>query len=146
MIIIQHNFSDKVERKVTKTSRRRKLPLFDDMADMITALPRLIDSDHVFHAWGRPYNEKLLGEHWRRACRTLRIEGVTLYAGTRHSAASQLYNRGVSLDVIRELLGHTTAKMTMRYSHATVDTLRREMLRDAKVIKADFGGSKRGSE
>ena len=35
----------------------------------------------------------------------------------RHSFASNLVMKGVSLKAVAELLGHKTIKMTMRYSH-----------------------------
>lgn len=39
----------------------------------------------------------------------------------RHSCASLLINMGVSLEVIRDILGHTTVKTTERYAHLQVD-------------------------
>jgi integrase len=35
----------------------------------------------------------------------------------RHSCASLLVNMGVPLEVIRDILGHTTVKTTERYAH-----------------------------
>lgn len=39
----------------------------------------------------------------------------------RHSCASLLINMGVPLEVIRDILGHTTVKTTERYAHLQVD-------------------------
>jgi integrase len=42
----------------------------------------------------------------------------------RHTFASFLVNRGVSLYVVQGLLGHANSKYTQRYAHLTADTLR----------------------
>ena len=41
----------------------------------------------------------------------------------RHSFASFLVNRGVSLYIVQGLLGHSQARATQRYAHLTSDTL-----------------------
>ena len=42
----------------------------------------------------------------------------------RHSFASFLVNKGVSLYVVQGLLGHANTRYTQRYAHLTPDTLR----------------------
>jgi integrase len=39
----------------------------------------------------------------------------------RHSCASLLINMGTPLEVVRDILGHTTVKTTERYAHLLID-------------------------
>jgi integrase len=61
----------------------------------------------------------------------------------RHSFASFLVNRGVSLYVVQSLLGHGNTRYTQRYAHLTPDTLRAaaeaagSAIADARVFLAN---------
>jgi len=132
LITIQRTFSERVLCDVTKTKKSRELPLFKDMAEMFRRLPRSLEQPFVFLFKGKPYNNNTLGDIWRAACKRIGLAGVCLYEGTRHSAASQLVNRGVPLQVVMELLGHSNIRMTLRYSHISAETLRKSI--DSKVF------------
>ena len=41
----------------------------------------------------------------------------------RHTFASLLINKGVSLYEVQQLLGHSSVQMTQRYAHLTANTL-----------------------
>lgn len=51
-----------------------------------------------------------------RACRQAGLRNVGWHV-LRHTFASHLVMRGVSLKAVQELLGHATLEMTMRYAH-----------------------------
>lgn len=125
-IIIRRTFSENVLRDVTKTSRKRYLPLFDDVADMIRTMPRRLGCNFVFNIDGKPYGESALDKVWRKATKELGMH-VTIHEGTRHSAASRLINRGVDIRIVQEILGHSTLQMTLRYTHVLLDTMRKAL-------------------
>jgi site-specific recombinase XerD len=74
---------------------------------------------------GKCYSEKKLRKVWKQVRGKAGISsGLRLYDASRHSFASQLINSGVSLFTVSKLLGHSSTKMTERYSHANLDSLR----------------------
>ena len=54
----------------------------------------------------------------------------------RHSCASILINAGVPLEVIRDVLGHTSVKTTERYAHLQIDRQKDAMNKLSKMVSA----------
>jgi site-specific recombinase XerD len=73
---------------------------------------------------GRPLSARRVYENWRKAAKLAGIE-ATCYEGTRHSLASQAVNKGVSMRVVKEFLGHKNEKSTCRYAKVMVSSLRK---------------------
>ena len=61
--------------------------------------------------------------HWDRMRKRVGLGDVRMH-DLRHSFASRLVNKGVSLYVVQNLLGHSSAAMTQRYAHLAKDTLK----------------------
>jgi integrase len=53
------------------------------------------------------------------ACKKAKIEGVTWHT-LRHTFASRLLERGADIITVKELLGHSTVTVTMRYTHSNL--------------------------
>ena len=73
------------------------------------------------NAPGKPLGD--IKTFWRRVCRDAGLEGVRLH-DLRHTYASSLVSRGVSLHIVGRLLGHTQPQTTARYAHLDDEALR----------------------
>jgi integrase len=78
-------------------------------------------------------HRKDVKESWARLCRTANIKGARVH-DLRHTYASVLASSGLSLPIIGQLLGHTTAQTTQRYAHLLDDVLRSATERASTVI------------
>jgi integrase len=54
---------------------------------------------------------------FKTACKRAEIQGLRLY-DLRHTFASRLIQRGADIETARELLGHSSVRLTQRYTHS----------------------------
>lgn len=97
----------------TKTRRTRTVPIVPALRPWLAHVPL-------------PLNLEGLKSGFRRAREAAKMPHVH-YHDLRHSCATILLGLGTPLDVVRDILGHTTIKMTERYAHALVHRQRTAM-------------------
>ena len=132
-VTIRRAFSERDLKEHTKTKKNRTIPLDPVWKEIYLSRPRSITPDaFVFLRNGEPYSTKWMWRRWCEACDAAGVHGLTLYAGTRHSVASQAANRGVSIYMIARFLGHNDMKTTQRYAHLDTNPMR-QVLRRATV-------------
>ena len=68
----------------------------------------------------KPYNSFYLS--WYAARSAADLDDVRIH-DLRHTFASLLINKGVSIYEVQQLLGHSSIQMTQRYAHLTPNTL-----------------------
>ncbi|MDA8170484.1 MAG: site-specific integrase [Nitrospiraceae bacterium] len=100
----------------TKNGDRREIPINDTLKATMQGLTRRLDIPHVFYdpATGKPYQD--VKKSFQTACRKAKIQDFHFH-DLRHTFASHLVMAGVDLTTVKELLGHKTLTMTLRYSH-----------------------------
>jgi integrase len=116
----------------TKNGRRREIPINETLIETLRKIIRRVDVPYVFYdpTTGKPYQD--VKRSFTSACRRAKITNFRFH-DLRHTFASHLVMLGVNLATVRELLGHTTTTMTMRYAH-----LSQAHISDAVNKFADF--------
>lgn len=92
------------------------VPMVDELYDMIT-LEMGVDPKargHLFTYDGQPM--KQFRRSWKTACKNAGVEDFRFH-DLRHTCASWLIQRGVPIEIVREILGHADIKTTMKYAH-----------------------------
>jgi integrase len=104
-----------------KTGKMRTVPLNVDARKVLDVWALGKRNEFVFynHETGKPFVDLSTG--FALACRNAGISGVTWHT-LRHTFASRLLDRGVDIMTVKELLGHSTVIVTMRYTHTNLDS------------------------
>ncbi len=99
----------------TKSGEGRQIPMNQTLIDMFREMPRGFESKYVFtNRNGDPLTD--IKHSFNTALRKAEIHNATFHT-LRHTCASHLVMNGVDLASVKELLGHKSLSMTMRYSH-----------------------------
>jgi integrase len=129
-VTISATFSGRVYRNRRKGRGALPLtvPLHHEMVEYVSERVKgnLPEAFLFVNRQGEHYSENSLTRIWAavRIITGLSKE-VRLQDFTRHSLASNLVNAGVSLFQVSKFLGHSSPKMTEKYAHANVESLRR---------------------
>jgi integrase len=116
-----------LEAQHTKTAKRRSVPLNLAACNAIIAqaqrrTERCPDTPWVFfHPSGTRI--QCVKKGFASACRNAGITNFLIH-DLRHTCAAWLVSAGVPLTEVRDLLGHSTVKMTERYAHLAPENVR----------------------
>lgn len=115
----------------TKNKKDRIIPISSTLRILFTTqFPKVIDlnrNDFIFtRGNGIKLNEEFISKQFKKTVRNSGLDDKIHFHTLRHSFASMLVQRGVSLYVVKELLGHEDLSTTQIYSH-----LQKQNLMDA---------------
>jgi integrase len=109
-----------IRLEITKSGRRREIPMRQVVYQILAAMPK--------PRQGRVWNVRNIRTAFVSAIEKANLVNFHFH-DLRHSFASWFMMRGGSLQALKEILGHTDLKMTLRYAHLAPDHLRGEMIK-----------------
>lgn len=110
---LKHGF---IFLEITKNGERREIPINETLRQTLTGFRSRIDTPYVFYEpkTGKPFQD--VKRSFKTALKRSRIRDFKFH-DLRHTFASHLVMAGVDLTTVKELLGHKTLIMTLRYAH-----------------------------
>ena len=131
----QVSFNEKIIRLTnsedftTKGKKERTIPINDNLVKVFTErYPKVIDINqlnYVFNKNGIKFSGDYISKEFKKIVKSCENINHDIHLHSlRHSFATYLVKKGVSLFIIKELLGHQDYKTTLIYSHLTTDNLR----------------------
>ncbi len=118
-----------VERRVftvratnSKSRKIRSVPLNDAAVDVLAQLDRREDGDPIFVSGRTGEAFTTIAKQWDRIRKLAGLPKLRLH-DLRHQFASFLVNDGRTLYEVQAILGHSSSKVTERYSHLSTKTL-----------------------
>ena len=102
--------------KKSKSGKPRYVPMRPVIIETLKTLPRMINNGYVFYGHMKGERLKDIPKEWESWLKQAKIENFHWH-DLRHTFASRLVSAGCSLYAVQEFLGHSSIKVTERYSH-----------------------------
>ncbi|HVO83181.1 MAG TPA: site-specific integrase [Syntrophobacteria bacterium] len=133
----------------TKTGEARRIPITDEVMEILKGIPRDLRSNHVFTHRGKPTSD--FREGLRRACKAAKItfgakeKGGFVFRDLRTTADTLMVRAGVQDVYRRAVLGHKQKGMDRHYTHPDFEKdLRAAMTQYTGWLKAELEAQKKG--
>ena len=124
----------------SKSKKVRSVPLNDSALAIISQLNTEAEFEFLFvnRVTGNPYTN--IHKAWGKIRNQAGLPNLRIH-DLRHQYASFLVNSGRTLYEVQQILGHSTSKVTERYSHLSSSTLQAAANSASVMINAAMGSS-----
>ena len=124
----------------SKSKKQRSIPLNDSALDIIKQLDTEGEFEYLFvnRVTGNAYSN--IHKAWGKLRLQAGLPNLRIH-DLRHMYASFLVNNGVQIYSVSKILGHSTVKVTERYSHLDSKTLQAAANSASLMINAAMGGT-----
>ncbi|MCF6147258.1 MAG: tyrosine-type recombinase/integrase [Candidatus Kuenenia sp.] len=112
----------------TKSRKERVIPIHDKLVPVFKGIKKERQQGYCFLHLGKKYNDKTATKNFVILCERSGIENAGIHT-LRHTFASYLIMAGVSMRMVAEYLGHSTARVTELYSHVSEEKKNGEIQR-----------------
>jgi integrase/recombinase XerD len=102
----------------TKSKKERIIPMNNIVIQLMKRLKKSSTADYIFpNAKNYKFHPDTVSKKFKKAVRAAKLSEAIHFHTLRHSFASNLVRKGVSLYVVKELLGHEDISTTQIYAH-----------------------------
>lgn len=113
---------------ITKNKKERVIPMNNHLAELFLcryqSSKTIRKNDYIFYRIaGVKLNEDYVSKKFKKAVRAAGLNDEIHFHTLRHSFASNLIQKGASIYVVKELLGHESISTTQIYSHLQSENL-----------------------
>ena len=108
----------------TKSKKERTIPIHNEVKEILTTYQKNLTSQYVFTVKpGIKICPDYISRNFKKSVKMIGLNNNIHFHSLRHSFASRLAQKGVSLYVVKELLGHESLSTTQIYSHLIHENL-----------------------
>ena len=111
-----------------KSKKERIIPMNETLYNLLLAQSSDTGNNPAAYVFARikplKLTEDFVSKHFKKAVRAAKLDDRIHTHSLRHSFASNLVQRGASIFVVKELLGHEDIKTTLVYAHLNQDSLK----------------------
>lgn len=117
-----------IQVTTSKRGKDRKLYMTPRVRALLEAMPTGLPDVGVFRFPRGKYRVSTVGRTFKKAAKDAGLSSEVTFHALRHTFATRQVEKDTNAFVLKEMLGHKTLNMVLRYAHVNPSDIRRAML------------------